>query len=44
VIVGYDMQFCEQLPTLFPHSPGMKQLFESNPELAETTAKRHSSL
>src|SRR5919205_389252 len=24
VIVGYDMKFYEQLPTLFPHSPGMK--------------------
>ena len=31
VIVAYDMKFYEQLPKLFPHSPGMKQLFESNP-------------
>jgi 3-hydroxypropanoate dehydrogenase len=44
VIVGYDMKFYEQLPKLFPHSPGIKQLFESNPELAEATAKRNSSL
>ena len=44
VIVGYDMRFYEQLPKLFPHSPGMKQLFEGNPELAETTARRNSSL
>jgi len=44
VIVGYDMRFYEQLPKLFAHSPGMKQLFERNPELAETTARRNSSL
>jgi 3-hydroxypropanoate dehydrogenase len=44
VIVGYDMKFYEQLPKLFPHNPGMKQLFEGNPELVEATAKRNSSL
>ncbi len=40
----YDLKFYDQLPKLFPHSPGMKQLFESNPELVEATAKRNSSL
>jgi 3-hydroxypropanoate dehydrogenase len=44
VIVAYDLKFYEQLPKLFPHSPGMKQLFERNPELVEATAKRNSSL
>ena len=44
VIVAYDLKFYDQLPTLFPHSPGMKQLFERNPELVEATAKRNSSL
>ncbi len=44
VIVGYDLRFYQQLPKLFPHSPGMKQLFEGNPELVETTARRNSSL
>jgi 3-hydroxypropanoate dehydrogenase len=44
VIVGYDMKFYEQLPKLFPHNPGMKQLFEGSPELVEATAKRNSSL
>src|SRR4029077_16246375 len=44
VIVAYDTKFYEQLPKLFPHSPGMKQLFEGNPEMAEATAKRNSSL
>ena len=44
VIVAYDLKFYDQLPKLFPHSPGMKQLFERNPELLEATAKRNSSL
>ena len=44
VIVAYDLKFYDQLPNLFPHSPGMKQLFERNPELVEATAKRNSSL
>ena len=44
VIVAYDMKFYEQLPKLFPHSPGMIKLFEGNPELTEATAKRNSSL
>jgi len=44
VIVAYDLKFYDQLPKLFPHNPGMKQLFERNPELVEATAKRNSSL
>jgi 3-hydroxypropanoate dehydrogenase len=44
VIVAYDLKFYEQLPKLFPHNPGMADLFRSNPELVETTAKRNSSL
>jgi 3-hydroxypropanoate dehydrogenase len=44
VIIAYDLKFYEQLPELFPHSPGMPALFMSNPELAEATAKRNSSL
>src|SRR5215471_4254798 len=44
VIVAYDMKFYEQLPKLFPHSPGMANLFASNPDLVEATAKRNSSL
>src|SRR6201996_3651708 len=39
VIVAYDMKFYEQLPKLFPHAPGMKQMFESNPNFVEATAK-----
>jgi 3-hydroxypropanoate dehydrogenase len=44
VIVAYDERFYEKLPQLFPHNPGMAQLFQSNPMLVETTAKRNSSL
>jgi 3-hydroxypropanoate dehydrogenase len=44
VIIAYDMKFYEQLPKLFPHSPGMAKLYESNAEMVETTAKRNSSL
>jgi 3-hydroxypropanoate dehydrogenase len=44
VIVGYDLRFYERLPKLFPHNTGMAKLFENNPEMVETTAKRNSSL
>lgn len=44
VIIGYDVKFQEHLPKLFPQSPGMKALFDSNPELALVTAQRNSSL
>ncbi len=44
VIVAYDLKFHEQLPKLFPHSPGMLKLFQNSPEMVESTAKRNSSL
>ena len=44
VIVGYDLKFYENLGKLFPHNPGMANLFQSNAELVEATAKRNSSL
>jgi 3-hydroxypropanoate dehydrogenase len=44
VIVAYDLKFHEQLPKLFPHSPGMAKLFHNSPEMVEITAKRNSSL
>jgi 3-hydroxypropanoate dehydrogenase len=44
VIVGYDVRFYDQLPKLFPHNPGMANLYAANPELTETTARRNSSL
>ena len=44
VIVAYDLRFYERLPTLFPQNPGIMKLFENNPEMIETTARRNSSL
>ena len=44
VIVAYDLLFYEKLPALFPHKPSMRDLFGSNAQLAEETARRNSSL
>jgi 3-hydroxypropanoate dehydrogenase len=44
VIVAYDLQFHENLPKLFPHKPAMRDLYASNPQLLEETARRNSSL
>ena len=44
VIVAYDLRFYVQLVKLFPQKPGMAKLFEDNPEMVESTAKRNSSL
>ena len=43
-IVGFDLHFYDKLPKLFPHAPGYKDVFERSPELADTTARRNSSL
>ncbi len=43
-IIGFDFRFYEKLPKLFPQSPGFKDMFEKSPELADTTARRNSSL
>ena len=44
VIIAYDLKFYEQLPKLFPHKSGLAELFASNADMVETTAKRNSSL
>lgn len=44
VIIAYDLRFYEKMPKLFPHNPGMGELFAKNPQLIETTARRNSSL
>src|SRR5260370_17123383 len=44
VIIAYDLLFFEKLPKLFPHSPKMRDLFASNPQLVEATPKPTSSL
>jgi len=38
VIVAYDLKFYDKMPKLFPHSPGMRDLFANNPQLVEITA------
>jgi 3-hydroxypropanoate dehydrogenase len=44
VIVAYDLLFFQKLSKLFPHSPAMRELYVTNPQLVETTARRNSSL
>lgn len=44
VIVAYDLLFFQKLPKLFPQNPGMKDLYATNPQLIETTARRNSTL
>jgi 3-hydroxypropanoate dehydrogenase len=44
VIIAYDIIFYEKLIKLFPHNPGMRDLYAKNPQLVETTARRNSSL
>ncbi|HEX2950950.1 MAG TPA: malonic semialdehyde reductase [Armatimonadota bacterium] len=43
-IIGYDLDFYEHMPRLFPPSPGARDMFADSPEIAETTARRNSSL
>ena len=42
-IVGYDLDFPETLPRLFPHAPGAKDWF-GDPTARETTAFRNGTL
>ncbi|TAL04693.1 MAG: malonic semialdehyde reductase [Rhodospirillaceae bacterium] len=44
VIIGYDTQFYEYLPELFPHAPGMKNYFTSSEAMAQETAFRNGTL
>jgi 3-hydroxypropanoate dehydrogenase len=43
-IVGFDIRFYDQLPKLAPQSPRFREMFENSPELADSTARRNSSL
>ena len=43
-IVGYDMQFYDQLAKLFPHEPTARSWFTGTAEKVRTTALRNSSL
>jgi 3-hydroxypropanoate dehydrogenase len=43
-IIGYDLDFPETLPRLFPNAPRMKDNFAGQPEKTEKVAFRNSSL
>ncbi len=43
-IIGYDLEFYERIPELFPHNPEAKDWFSGDPVVAETTAFRNGSL
>ena len=43
-IIGYDLDFPETLPKLFPHVPGMKDGLVGKTELLHTMGLRNSSL
>ena len=43
VIIGYDLDFPELVPRLFPHNPGAKDWF-GDPAFRESSAFRNSSL
>ncbi|GGF75795.1 putative NADH dehydrogenase/NAD(P)H nitroreductase [Azorhizobium oxalatiphilum] len=43
-LIGYDLEFYEKIPQLFPHNPGFKDLFLKNPGMVEPHAFRNSSL
>ena len=42
-IIGFDLEFAQHLPRLFPHAPDAKNWF-ADPKLAETTAFRNGTL
>ena len=43
-IIGYDLDFPEHLPRLFPNAPKMKDSFAGKPDLIRTDALRNGSL
>jgi 3-hydroxypropanoate dehydrogenase len=43
-ILAYDELFYEKLTVLFPHNPGIRDVFANSPELADVTAFRNGTL
>jgi 3-hydroxypropanoate dehydrogenase len=43
-IIGFDLEFFENLPRVFPHNQSAKSWFTSSPAHAETTAFRNGTL
>ncbi len=44
VIIGYDTEYYEKIPELFPHKPDAKSWFTGSPEVTKEHALRNSSL
>ena len=44
VIIGYDLDFPETFPKLFPNNPKMKDMFAGKAEMTHTVAFRNGSL
>ena len=44
VVIAHDERFYEEASRLFPHHPGIRDLFASTPALAESTAFRNGTL
>ncbi len=43
-IIGYDLEFYEMIPTLFPHQPEAREWFAHDKDVAFTTAFRNGTL
>jgi 3-hydroxypropanoate dehydrogenase len=43
-IIAHDLKFYENLPRLFPNNPAAREWFSGNPQLAEVTSFRNSTL
>lgn len=43
-IIGYDLEFYEKIPQLFPHNPGARDWFAGNDALIAETAMRNGTL
>lgn len=43
-IIGYDLEFYEKIPQLFPHNPGARDWFAGNDALIADTAMRNGTL
>lgn len=44
VLIGYDLDFHDRIPQVFPHNPGFRDLFVNNPGMVEPHAFRNSAL
>src|SRR5262249_19684176 len=44
VIIGYDLEFYEKIPQLFPHAPQFRDSFVNDPATVEPHAFRNSTL